>query len=54
MLNDNTKVKLNGIKSLNKDKDIAILLTEKVKGMKTLKHNKNIKTGEEVWAIESS
>lgn len=53
VLEDNTKVMVKGIQAYVEDMDIAILITEEVKGMKKLKINENAKIGSEVYAVGS-
>ena len=53
VLDDNMKVELKGIQSVNYKKDIAILVTEEVDSVKKLKMKKNIKVGTEVYAVGS-
>ena len=53
VLDDNMKVEVKGIQTINKDKDIAILVTEKVDGVKTLKTKSKVKVGTEVYAVGS-
>ena len=53
ILDDNSKIKLKGIQSINEKKDIAILVTEKVESVQKLKMAKNVKIGTEVYAVGS-
>ena len=53
ILDNNMKVELKGIKSVNEKKDIAILITETIKDVKKMKMKSNIKVGTEVYAVGS-
>lgn len=53
VLENNEKVELKGIQSINKKKDIAILVTKKVDTVKELKFKENVKVGTEVYAVGS-
>lgn len=53
VLDNNMKVELKGIQSINKEKDVAILLTDKVKSVKKLKMVYNVKSGVAVYAVGS-
>lgn len=53
VLDNNMKVELKGIQSINEQKDIAILITEKVSDVKKLKMINNVKVGTEIYAVGS-
>lgn len=53
VLDNNMKVELKGIQTINEKKDIAILITEKVDDVKKLKMKNEVKVGTEVYAVGS-